>query len=364
MNELERLKARYRRLVENISEGVSVVTPEGIITSVSPIFEQMLGWSTAELLGNHYQSLIHPADLPEAIDSFQRLSAGQHVPPAKIRLLQRSGEYRLVEVVAEAEVDDGQAKSIWTLTRDLTKDEQLKRRAEELSQERQRVQSLADLIRDATFRASSHLTTINLATYRLAKQVPNPAALTSTELIERNVQHLTQLISRVLTMAELDANRLHFSFTQVDLNRLATFAQISINTLADTLAVTLAVELTPQLPPVKADELQLYRAIQEVVTNAVQYMPESGKVTIKTFQRDGYGVLEVQDTGPGISPELMPHLFEPFHFFSLPGSGLEKLGLGLPIAKKIIDKHGGSIDITSTPGKGSTIAISIPLYRP
>ena len=363
MDELERAKAQYRRLVENIREGVSVVNPEGVITSVSPFFEQMLGWSTAELLGIYCQSLIHPADLPEAIDRLQRLSSGQHLPPANLRLLQRSGEYRLVEVLAEAEVD-GPAKRIWTLTRDLTQDGQLKRRTEELIRERQRVQSLADLIRDASFSASSHLTTINLATYKLAKQVPTPARLTSVEHIERNVQHLTQLVSRVLTMAELDADRLHFSFTQVDLNRLVTFAQVSISSLTDVLAITLALELTPQLPPLKADELQLYRAIQEVLTNAVQYTPESGKVTLKTFERDGYGVIEVQDTGPGVPPELVPHLFEPFQYFRLPRSGAVMLGLGLPIAKKIIDKHGGSIEITSVPGEGSTVSIAIPLYTP
>jgi signal transduction histidine kinase len=134
--------------------------------------------------------------------------------------------------------------------------------------------------------------------------------------------------------------------------------------VTDALGVTLEFELTPQLPSLRADELHLHRAIQEAVTNAIQYTPEYGKVTLRTFEQDGNGVLEVQDTGLGIPSELMPHLFEPFNHLSLPRNGFEKLGLGLPIAKKIIDKHGGSIDVISRPGNGSTITIVIPLYLP
>lgn len=363
MDELERVKEHYRRLVESISEGVSVMTPEGVITSVSPIIEQMTGWSAAELVGSHAQSLIHPADLPKAIDHLQRVANGQLLPPIQIRMLQKSGEYRSVEVLSELEVEDEHARSVWSLTRDLTKDEQLKSQTEILNQERQRVQSLVDLIRTAAFRASSPLLAMNLAAYSFGKLSKDPATQTSIERIQRSVQHLAQLIARVLTMAELDADRTHFLFAPVNLNRLVNYIQTSVEPLSDAPAITLTTELTPTLPPVRADELQLYRAIQEVVTNAIQYTPESGRVTIKTFQRDTYGVLEVQDTGSGIRPEVMPHLFERFYHFSLPGSGLDRLGLGLPIAKKIIDKHGGSIDVISTPGKGSTVTIAIPLYR-
>ena len=363
VDEIERLKEHYRRLVESISEGVSVMTPEGVIISVSPIIEQMMGWSAAELVGSQSQSFIHPADLPKAIDCLQRLANGERVPPIQIRILQKSGEYRPVEVLSQSEVEDEHTRSVWSLTRDLTKDVQLRDQTEKLHQERQRVISLVDLIRAASFRASSPLSAIHLAAYSLAKQSTDPATLTSIERIERNIQHFARLIERVLTMAELDADRTHFSFAPVNLNQLVNYVQTSITSPAVAPAITLTTELTPTLPPVRADELQLYRAIQEVVTNAIQYTPESGEVMIKTFQRDGYGVLEVQDAGVGIPPELMPYIFERFHHFSLPGSGLEKLGLGLSIAKKIIDKHGGSIDVTSIPGKSSTVTIAIPLYR-
>jgi PAS domain S-box-containing protein len=362
--QIERLDEHYRRLVESISEGVSVMTLEGVITSVSPAIEQLSGWSSAELLGSHVQSLIHPADLPLAIEHLQRLSNGQRLRPIKLRMLQKTGEYRSVEVFSELEVEDGQVSGVWSLTRDLSRDVQLAKQSEEITQERRRVQSLVDLIHATAVRVASPLTSIALATFSLARQAGDPAALSSTEHIERHVQHLAQLIERVLTMAELEADRAHFSFAPVKLNRLAQYVHTSMILLAEERNIGLALELTADLPPVRADELQLYRAVQEVAANAIQYTPESGSVTIRTFKRDSYGVIEVQDTGLGIAPEIMPHLFERFYHFSLPISSPEKLGLGLPIANQIVYKHGGILDVVSTPSKGSTVTIAIPLYRP
>ena len=134
--------------------------------------------------------------------------------------------------------------------------------------------------------------------------------------------------------------------------------------LAEARKITLTLKPASNLPPVRADELQLYRAIQEVVENALEYTPENGTVTVSTFSKETYGILEVQDTGTGIADDLMPHLFEKFYHFNLLTSAPEKLGLGLPIAKKIIDQHTGTISVESASGKGTTFTIAIPLHSP
>ena len=360
-NQIQRLEEHYRRLVESISEGVSVVTLDGVITSLNPAFESLTGWPTSRFIGSHMQSLIHPADLPLAIDRFQREMNGQRQPPIKLRLLQSSGEYRPVEVSSQPEVEGGTVKGAWVLVRDVTKDVKLERQGEEITQEKRRVQSLMDLIHAASVRARSPLTGIGLTTYLLSRQVTNQATLSFVENIERHVQHLTQLIDRVLTMAELDADRVHFSFGPVQLIRLLNYIQTSMHPLAEAKKITLIVKPTDPLPPVRADEFQLYRAIQEVVANALEYTTENGTVTVRTFRQEFDGVVEVQDTGIGIAPDRIPHLFERFYHFRSPTSAPEKLGLGLPIAKKIVDKHRGTINVVSAPGKGSIFAIAIPL---
>lgn len=360
--QLERLDVNYRRLVNSISEGVSVVTLDGVIASLSPAFESLTGWPTDQLIGRHIQALIHPADLPLAIERLQRLSNGEQVPPGKLNLLQSSGAYRPVEVVAHPEMEVGKVQDVWVLVRDLSKDEQLAKQQEALSQEEKHVRSLFDLIRAAAIRARSPLTMANLVAYQLSREISEPVALSASESIELQVQHLVQLLERVLTMAELDANRVHFAFGPVQLNRLLDYIGATMYPLAEANKMTLTLNSAENLPPVRADELQLYRAIKEVVENALEYTPEYGTVTVSTFRMKTYGVLEVQDTGIGIAADLMPHLFERFYHFNLPASVPEKLGLGLPMAKKIVEQHDGTIRVVNTSSKGSAFTIAIPLY--
>lgn len=362
--QLERMEAHYRRLVDSVSEGVSVVTLEGVIASLSPAFESLTGWTTNQLIGSHVQALIHPADLPLTIERLQRLNNGEQVPPGKLRLLQSSGEYRPVEVVAQPEIEEGKVQDVWVLVRDLSKDEQLAKQQEELSQEQRHVRSLHDLIRAAATRARDPLTRVNLVAYWLPRQFSVPVALASAGVIELQVQHLVQLLERVLAMAELDANRVHFAFVPVQLNRILHYIGAIMYPLAEAKKITLTFKPADTLPPVRADELQLYRAIIEVVENALEYTPENGTVTVSSFRKETYGVVQVQDTGIGIAADFMPHLFEKFYHFNLPTAAPEKLGLGLPIAKKIVDQHDGTISVESVSGKGSTFTIAIPLYTP
>jgi PAS domain S-box-containing protein len=362
--QLEHLEAHYRCLVDSISEGVSVVTLDGVIASLSPAFESLSGWPTSQLIGRHIQALIHPADLPLSIECLQRLSNGEQVPPEKLRLLQSSGEYRPVEVVSQPEIEEGKVKGVWVLVRDLSKDEQLAKQQEEVSQAKRHVQSLTDLIRAAATRARSPLTRIDLAAYWLSRQISEPVALSSARVIELQVQHLVQLLERVLVMAELDANRVHFAFGPVQLSRILHYLETTMSPLAEAKKITLTLKPADNLPPVRADELQLYRAIKEVVENALEYTPENGTITVSTFRKEMYGILEVQDTGIGIAADHMPHLFEKFYHFNLSTFAPEKLGLGLPIAKKIVEQHDGTLSVVSAPGNGSTFTIAIPLHMP
>jgi PAS domain S-box-containing protein len=360
--QIMRLEEDYQRLVASISEGVSVITLDGIIASLSPAFESLTGWPPTQLIGSHFRSFIHPADLPLAIDRFQRIQNGEQLPPTKMRLLQKSGEYRIVEVSSQPQVEDGKVTSSWILVRDLTKDQQLEKQEEAIAHTKLQVQALMDLIRATSARVRSPLTSIILASYKLSRQAADSPANSSVENIERNVQYVTHLMERVLTMAELDADRVHFSYSPVQLNRLIAHIQTRFQSVAESKKITFPVKPTEDLPPVRADELRLYRAILEVIENAFEYTPEHGLITVRTFLKDFYGIVEVQDTGIGIAPELMPHLFERFFHFSLPPHVPGNLGLGLAIAKKIIEKHSGTIDVVSTPNEGSTFTIAIPLY--
>jgi len=119
--------------------------------------------------------------------------------------------------------------------------------------------------------------------------------------------------------------------------------------------IELVTDYQPSLPTVVADGSQLQQALLNLVLNAVQAMPDGGRLAITTGSDGGALWLVVSDTGSGIAPERLEHIFEPFH--TTKGRGL---GLGMPYAQKMIEQHGGAISVESQLGEGTQVRIDLP----
>ncbi|MGC4001577.1 MAG: ATP-binding protein [Anaeromyxobacter sp.] len=124
--------------------------------------------------------------------------------------------------------------------------------------------------------------------------------------------------------------------------------------------VTLTVEVEPGLPPLDGREVQLEQALVNLLINARDAMPEGGAVALRA-RRDGDGVrIEVSDSGPGMPPEVLARIFEPFFSTKAPGRGT---GLGLPMVQHIAEDHGGRVEVESRPGAGTTFTLHLPAAR-
>jgi signal transduction histidine kinase len=110
---------------------------------------------------------------------------------------------------------------------------------------------------------------------------------------------------------------------------------------------------------IEVDAGQIQQVLVNVITNAVQAMPEGGKLTISTRKREGFLELDIADTGSGIADEVRGKIFDPL--FTTRAKGI---GLGLAVSKSIIERHGGKIEAKSEAGKGTTFTISLPLETP
>jgi signal transduction histidine kinase len=126
------------------------------------------------------------------------------------------------------------------------------------------------------------------------------------------------------------------------------------------------VELSKDMPhAVEADQALLHQAVYNLVENAIKYTPQSGKVTIRTVSQPEYLIFVIEDSGIGIPPDDIPHLFEKFYrgkqreARAQPGSGL-----GLAIVHSIAENHRGRVWVESAAGKGSTFYLQIPLVQP
>jgi signal transduction histidine kinase len=114
--------------------------------------------------------------------------------------------------------------------------------------------------------------------------------------------------------------------------------------------------LAPELPPVMADARQIEQAVGNLAQNALQAMPEGGRLTLGTRRVRDQVEITVRDTGPGVPEELRARIFEPFYSTKASGTGL-----GLPLVREITAAHGGQCSLESAPGEGSCFVLSLPL---
>jgi signal transduction histidine kinase len=151
---------------------------------------------------------------------------------------------------------------------------------------------------------------------------------------------------------------LHFQFVSPTdlLRRVASAYQHQ----AEQQQVNLVVDVEPSLPEARLDPERMEQVLGNLVSNALRYTPEGGEVRLIARQADGLLMLEVQDTGSGIAADVLPHIFERSYRGDPSRSGDES-GLGLAIAKSIVELHGGSIRVESESGSGSVFIFTLSL---
>jgi signal transduction histidine kinase len=171
--------------------------------------------------------------------------------------------------------------------------------------------------------------------------------------LEFEINYANDLLKKVLRFSHAKQPIM----TEVDLNYIVkdVITSVEMGGLAKNIRITK--NLNPGLPKIKADSLQIEEAISNLVTNAVQAMPEGGELTIITKKEPQALRIEVQDTGSGITQEALDNLFTPF--FTTKSRGL---GLGLSITKDIIRAHKGKIEVSTQLNKGTTFTVILPLF--
>jgi two-component system, OmpR family, sensor kinase len=183
----------------------------------------------------------------------------------------------------------------------------------------------------------------------------------------QEVNRMTELVEALLTLARADEGRVELHKEPVDLRGIVAEARETGELLAEQAGVTMEVETPPNPVVVVADQSRVRQLILNLVENAVKYTPRGGSVQVRLGQEDGRVTLTVADTGIGIAPGDLPHVFDRFwradtartRTGERPGTGL-----GLAICKWIAEAHGGSIEVSSRPGRGTTFVVSLPSSPP
>jgi signal transduction histidine kinase len=184
------------------------------------------------------------------------------------------------------------------------------------------------------------------------------------EDIVEETEHIDHLSTDLLLLARLDAGQLHLEREVVDLSGIAANVARRVATIANEKGVSIETTGAP-IVRIIGDSEAIERAVLILVDNAVKYTPAGGAVRLQTAVKDGLATLAVADTGVGIEPAHLPHLTERFYRVDRARSReTGGAGLGLSIAQGIASTHGGTLTITSAPGKGTTALLSLLVNGP
>ena len=176
------------------------------------------------------------------------------------------------------------------------------------------------------------------------------------DTVTRNIQDIITLTNDILFLQEMDLILPEFQMT--DVGGLVAHAVEQERTRAERNGVGFIINIAPNIPAISADPKSLERAIIAILDNAIKFSPEGGDVIIDVGHADSHVWVTVTDHGVGIPHEMMPRIFERFFHMDQVGVHMFRgLGLGLSIARQVIEQHGGMIEVKSTLGKGSTFTI-------
>ena len=178
------------------------------------------------------------------------------------------------------------------------------------------------------------------------------------ETIRRSVQRADRLIQDLLDVARVEAGTLAVQTAPLPAAALAHEAVELHRSLADKKGIRLEAVLPTELPTVAADHDRILQVFSNLIDNAIKFTPEGGRVTVRAERGEHEVIFSVSDTGPGIPQEQLAHLFEPF--WQAKRARRAGAGLGLAIARGIVEAHGGWIGVESEVGRGTTVSFSVP----
>jgi PAS domain S-box-containing protein len=348
---------KYATLLELASDAILIADEHGHYIDVNAAACEMLCYTRQDLLHLNVQDVVTSEDLAETPIPWEQMRARTVLMERRLR--RKDSSLLTVEVSAKV-LDDGRLQ---IFARDITERKQAEKQRFELALEKERTTLLQRFLGDASHDLRTPLTIMKTSIYLLRRLADQERRGRHLDMLDEQTAHLQRLLEDFLSMARINqAEAEEFKFVSLNLDAVIRTVMESQMTLADQKNHVLEFIPETDIPPVTADEAHLHRAIAHLVLNALNYTPDGGRITIRTYFDTSWAVVEVNDSGIGINPTDLLHIFEPFfRVDKARAAETGGTGLGLVMVKKIVDAHGGKVTVDSTPGRGSTFRVWLPV---
>ena len=228
---------------------------------------------------------------------------------------------------------------------------------EEYSSEYKQKKYMSDMMSDISHQFKTPLTAISLMTELLMEPgVTEEQRIEYASKIDTQISKMTWLIRNLLTLSQLEAGVLEMKSEPVDIKNMIDDILDSLDVMAEVTEVNLETDI-PEGITVQGDPHWLREAISNIVKNCIEHTGAGGFVKIKAAQSNIYTTITVEDNGKGIDKEYLPHIFE--RFYKAGNSSPNSIGIGLAMAKQIINSHSGNIEVKSEVGQGTEFKITL-----
>ena len=374
VRDLKRETQRYRAAFEHQGQAVGICEIDGDTTrfvAVNPALSRLTGYGEDELLGQDESIFLGLEGDEEALASLRAAKAEGRSETVEMRCRRKDGGVFLAEVVLAPAVDDfGERHALALLITDTTHKYRLK--AIEESDGGARLRSsdedfrfTANLIHELRTPLNAIIGFADVLHSEIFGALPHDKYREYAVDILESGRHLLELVNEILDLSKADAGRLELSEGPVDLVQAVQSSVKMIEQTAQTARVEVSVAIADDLPGLFADERRIRQILINLLANAVKFTPPGGEVLLTADREpDGGLFVSVLDTGIGMSSEDLSIAVAPFgQVGGVNRDVAQGTGLGLPLTQKLLEAHGGSLEILSSCGQGTIMVGRFPAER-
>ena len=360
-------------IVESSGDGIIGVSLEGAVLSWNPGATRICGYQAAEVLQTPIMSLFPPDQSVAWAGILQSVKEGSCLHDHETTLLAKNGSVRDVSLTISP-IRDGMGRVVGasTMARDVTERKRAEAERTKLLEREQKARQQAEeasRMKDAFLATVSHelrtpLNPILGWAYNLRMGAVEPDLLQEgLESIERNARIQSQLVEDLLDVSRIVSGKLNMNVQPVHLQRVIEAAVESVHLAAQAKRIELVLHFEPEVPLVVGDPGRLQQVFWNLLSNALKFTPEEGRIEVRLRQTDSHVEASVTDSGDGIPSDFLPHVFD--RFSQADSSVTRKhggLGLGLAIVRHLVELHGGTIRAESAgAGRGATFSLQLPV---
>jgi PAS domain S-box-containing protein len=344
-------KSRLRTIIDCLTDGVLVINRERQLVLYNPAILTLLSLKEAPRLGQPFEQYLADPEMVTLLAQSLSFPDSQYSQVAREFLLGPEGKTVAMANVAAVRDESGQLLGAVLVLRDITQLKELDR------MKAQFIAMVAHELRAPLAAIKGYLDLI------LGDTVRDPAQI--RHMLQRcneRGEALLALIQDLLEVSRLEAARTSRRIESLPLTDILQTALELVSPQAQTRKISISCELPAELPLLQADREEMIRLFTNLLTNAIKYNRPEGKVWVQAKVEGPYVRIDISDTGVGIPKEALPKLFREFFRLRTPETKhVTGTGLGLSIVKKIVDAHGGRVEVISELGKGSTFTTYLPI---